>query len=195
MEQLVNKTIVLGVDPGGIPLRWMSIKEAIIAYSREVVLWEMGDNVLIARGGVNCLGRQSIVPVQSIIALRGESGSRHFGRYEVRLNNENLFRRDDYTCLYCGTRHRHNIKALSRDHVIPKAQGGLDIWTNVVTACKFPCNNIKGARTPEQAEMPLLATPYTPNHAEMLILANRRIIGDAQLDLLNRFVPRSRQVA
>ncbi|MDA4120233.1 MAG: HNH endonuclease, partial [Thaumarchaeota archaeon] len=38
---------------------------------------------------------------------------------------------------------------------------GLTNWENIVTAC-FPCNDKKGARTPEEASMKLLRRPSRP---------------------------------
>lgn len=49
-----------------------------------------------------------------------------------------IFRRDDYTCQYCGERGRK----LECDHVIPVARGGGHDDSNLVTAC-FACNRSK----------------------------------------------------
>jgi len=75
---------------------------------------------------------------------------------------------------------------LSRDHVRPLSQGGRDHWKNVVTACKR-CNNHKADRTPEQANMKLLAIPFVPNYAEYIYLQGRHIIADQMEFLLNHF--------
>jgi len=65
---------------------------------------------------------------------------------------------------------------------------GRDRWMNVFTACRS-CNIRKGGRTPEEANMPLLYTPYVPNRYEHLILQNRRILQD-QMEYLMAKVPR-----
>tara|TARA_B100001996_G_scaffold381081_1_gene369809 strand:- start:1401 stop:1949 length:549 start_codon:yes stop_codon:yes gene_type:complete len=76
----------------------------------------------------------------------------------IELNRKNILSRDEFTCQYCST-----IKEpLTIDHVKPKVRGGLDIWENLVTACK-PCNQKKGDRTPELANMPLIKEPKRPN--------------------------------
>jgi 5-methylcytosine-specific restriction endonuclease McrA len=49
------------------------------------------------------------------------------------------------------------------DHVIPKNKGGQDTWENLVAACPV-CNNRKGQRTPEQAQLSLQRKPRRPNH-------------------------------
>lgn len=74
------------------------------------------------------------------------------------LSRYNLYRRDDYKCQYCGSKNN-----LTMDHVIPKSRGGKNIWANLVTCC-IECNVYKGDRTPEEANMRLLKTPFTPTH-------------------------------
>nr|WP_231365840.1 MULTISPECIES: HNH endonuclease [unclassified Thioalkalivibrio] len=102
------------------------------------------------------------------------------------LSNRLLFARDRHTCLYCGS--RYSESRLTRDHIVPRCQGGPDTWTNVATAC-IRCNSdLKGGRTPEQAGLKLIALPFAPNTAEALILANRRILAD-QNAYLSRMVP------
>jgi 5-methylcytosine-specific restriction endonuclease McrA len=102
------------------------------------------------------------------------------------LSNPALFRRDNNLCLYCGTRFHHSD--LSRDHIRPISQGGIDVWGNVVTACKR-CNNHKAGRTPEQAHMQLLAIPFVPTHAEFIYLQGRRVLSD-QMEFLKAHFPR-----
>lgn len=78
---------------------------------------------------------------------------------KVILSRKNILRRDNYKCAYCG---RSDLM-LTVDHVVPKARGGSDSWENLVTACTR-CNNIKGDRTPEEANMKLLIKPFKPSH-------------------------------
>ncbi len=78
---------------------------------------------------------------------------------KIELSRKNVIRRDAMTCQYCGGKHTD----LTVDHVIPKSRGGADSWENLVTACK-KCNNKKGSRTPEEADMKLIARPKRPNH-------------------------------
>ena len=80
----------------------------------------------------------------------------------VNLTRQNIFKRDNHECQYCGTR-----KELTIDHVIPRAKGGKDSWINLVTACK-KCNTKKGDYTPEEAQMPLVKKPLKPSYAIFL---------------------------
>jgi 5-methylcytosine-specific restriction endonuclease McrA len=47
--------------------------------------------------------------------------------------------------------------------VVPKARGGSDSWENLVAACTN-CNNKKGDRTPDEANLSLLNKPFKPSH-------------------------------
>jgi 5-methylcytosine-specific restriction endonuclease McrA len=72
------------------------------------------------------------------------------------LSRKNILIRDRHTCQYCGT--TLTTSELTLDHVIPRSQGGKSTWENLV-ACCYPCNNSKGDRTPEQAQLKLLRQP------------------------------------
>jgi 5-methylcytosine-specific restriction endonuclease McrA len=78
---------------------------------------------------------------------------------KVVLTRKNILRRDAYKCAYCG---RSDLP-LTIDHVVPKAKGGRDSWENLVCACTN-CNNMKGGRTPEEANLRLIYKPFKPNH-------------------------------
>ncbi|QGJ69830.1 5-methylcytosine-specific restriction endonuclease McrA [Planctomycetales bacterium 10988] len=90
----------------------------------------------------------------------------------VSFSRRNVFKRDRYTCQYCGC--RPGSEELTVDHVIPKAQGGKTTWENCVLAC-VACNNRKGGRTPAQAHMPLRKTPTQPRWSPLFAAAKVRI--------------------
>ncbi len=75
----------------------------------------------------------------------------------VKLTKREVFRRDRYTCQYCGQR----PAVLTIDHVVPRHRGGRHSWTNLVTACPT-CNRRKGGRTPVEAGMTLRNQPQEP---------------------------------
>lgn len=57
-----------------------------------------------------------------------------------------VFKRDHYTCQYCGLDGLHKFEnwlVLTVDHVHPHARGGGRHMENLVTACQ-PCNLLKG---------------------------------------------------
>jgi hypothetical protein len=178
---------VLRTDVSGMPLEWIDYRDAVRLHFMGQVAYTFGQTLFALRGGVNArTGNRTEVQVSSIVATTGHShnpGNRHHG-YVPPLNNETLFRRDAHLCLYCGE--RFPTSQLSRDHVTPLSRGGHDTWNNVVTACRR-CNNLKAWRTPEQAQLQLIAVPFTPSYAEYIYLKGRRVLADQMEYLLAPF--------
>ncbi len=79
----------------------------------------------------------------------------------------NLFLRDEFTCQYCGAQHD-----LTFDHVIPRAQGGVTSWENVVAACA-PCNLRKGSKSLRHSGLRLRRTPREPGSEELRNIGRR----------------------
>ena len=77
----------------------------------------------------------------------------------VVFSRRNLYRRDNFTCQYCGS--RPGTQELTLDHVVPRSMGGRTTWENCVLACTA-CNTRKGGRTPEGARMILRTVPRKP---------------------------------
>ena len=100
----------------------------------------------------------------------------------VKFSRVNIYARDHYRCQYCHK--RANISDLTYDHVVPRSQGGLTEWTNIVTCC-YQCNRKKGGRTPREAGMALLVQPVQPNWVPAVtIRISMRSIPDAWRDYL-----------
>ncbi|MFN4262891.1 MAG: HNH endonuclease [Thioalkalivibrionaceae bacterium] len=177
---------ILRTDASGMPLEWIDYQQAVRLFCQEQVAYTLGQTLFRVRGGINARsGLRSSVEIPSIVATHGTNLQVHKG-YTPPLNNPTLFRRDQHLCLYCGD--HFPVSELSRDHVHPVSQGGVDTWMNVVTACKR-CNNHKAGRTPEQAGMALLAIPFVPTHAEYVYLKGRRVLAD-QMEFLKAHFPR-----
>ena len=182
--------MVLRTDVAGLPLEWIDYREAARLYHQGQVAYVCGTALYRLYGGINaCSGRRTVVEVNSIVATVGRAGTPGHTRqdYVPPLNNETLFRRDAFLCMYCAQ--RFAARELSRDHIRPFTQGGRDVWTNVVSACRR-CNNVKAGRTPEQAKMQLVAVPFTPTYAEYIFLKGRRVLAD-QMEYLQAHFPRS----
>lgn len=79
-----------------------------------------------------------------------------FRFHKLKINRNRLFKRDNYECLYCGSK-----RNLTVDHVIPKSRGGDNTWLNLVTCCSH-CNRTKDNKTPEEAGMKLSKNPFEP---------------------------------
>ena len=97
----------------------------------------------------------------------------------VTFSRRNIYKRDRYTCQYCGA--QPGTEELTLDHVVPRAQGGISTWENCVLAC-VSCNKRKADRTPEQARMPLRKPPVRPTWRPLY--ASR----DMRIDSWTRFV-------
>lgn len=76
------------------------------------------------------------------------------------FSREGVLKRDRHRCAYCG---RH---ATTVDHVLPRSRGGTWTWLNAVAAC-HKCNNRKANRTPAEAGMRLLISPYAPTRTQL----------------------------
>lgn len=90
----------------------------------------------------------------------------------VNFSRRNLYRRDRYTCQYCGARPGPN--ELSIDHVVPRSRGGLSTWDNCVLAC-MRCNRRKGNRLPREAGLALLEAPSEPKWSPALEIPLGRV--------------------
>ena len=77
---------------------------------------------------------------------------------KVPLNRDNVYRRDNHQCVYCGC---NNRKTLTLDHVLPQSKGGKDTWDNLVTCC-LRCNREKSDLTLEEygKEIPQPKRPH-----------------------------------
>jgi len=189
MGRLVMQPKILRLNMAGQPIEWLTWQEAVCLFSREMVVWTLGDVVKRVRGGHSRIDNlQSQVILPSIIACGGSHFSRPRKNYP--LSNPALFARDSSLCLYCAKPFLSSL--LTRDHIIPTSRGGEDKWENVVSACRR-CNQHKSNYLLEEINMDLVALPYRPNNAEYLALINsRRILGDQIEFLRSQFSKNSR---
>ena len=90
-----------------------------------------------------------------VVALRKMLASRASRALPRRASNvkHEVLRRDHGRCRYCGAVVAREQRTF--DHVVPKSQGGTRTPGNTVLACAA-CNQRKGGRTPDEADMPLL---------------------------------------
>ena len=141
------------------PLRVVSWQRAVTMLLLEKVeVLENYDNVLRAA--------TFRLHVPAVIRLRS-----YIKRHKLRaaLSRRNIFFRDGYKCQYC--KKRFPSVELTCDHVIPRSQGGLSSWENLVAACG-PCNRRKGGRTPSEARMKLSKSPLKPTSLPIEYILN-----------------------
>ncbi len=129
------------------PIHVCSMRRAV-----GMILAGKANLILNGRGHIRTVSQ--IIPRPSVIRLASQV---HRPRPRVKLTRREIFRRDNYTCQYCGKRD----VTLTVDHVIPRRLGGKQIWTNLVAACPS-CNHHKGGRKVDEAHMRLLHVPKEP---------------------------------
>jgi 5-methylcytosine-specific restriction endonuclease McrA len=130
------------------PLNVCSTKRALV-----LIFSEKASLIKNGRGYIKTVSSAYLAP--SIIRL-DEMIKRP--RPSVKLSKSEVFRRDNFTCQYCGKR----TPKLTIDHVTPRHMGGTHSWENLVAACPS-CNHKKGGKTPGQAHMHLINNPFRPN--------------------------------
>lgn len=128
-----------------------------------LLITEKATLVVNGRGEVHTVDRT--FPLPSVIRLQYMV---HRPRPHVKLTRREVFRRDNYTCQYCGKRSGH----MTIDHVIPRHMGGKHTWDNVVTACSA-CNHRKGGRSLQEAGLRLSRPPAEPPRSAEYVFGHR----------------------
>jgi 5-methylcytosine-specific restriction endonuclease McrA len=103
----------------------------------------------------------------------------------VTFSRRNIFKRDRFTCQYCGA--QPGSEELTLDHVIPRSQGGESRWENCVLAC-LACNKRKADRTPEQAGMRLRHKPVRPDQPSVGARNPVYAFHDVRIESWSKFV-------
>ena len=92
----------------------------------------------------------------AVIRLKRNIDKRKKG---IKYSRFNLFVRDNFTCQFCGLKKK--ARDLTRDHVVPRANGGKTTWMNTVTSCRT-CNSLKGRKSCDEAGMFPRNVPIQP---------------------------------
>ena len=133
----------------------------VCGFQRAIGLMLSEKALLILNGRGMIRTTHASYPIPSVIRL---SRMVHPPRPKVALSRREIFRRDHYTCQYCG----NTASFLTVDHVVPKRLGGSHDWSNLVTACSF-CNHQKGGRALADTGMKLLKQPKEPPRSAFYI--------------------------
>ncbi len=141
------RTLVL--NPWYLPYRVVSWQDAIT-----MVYLEKVDVVVAYSEQIRSPSRSMAMP--AVIRMKKQVNT---NRYRIRFSRLNVFMRDGFRCMYCGR--EHAARDLTFDHVVPRSQGGRTEWDNILSACSH-CNSHKGNRTPAQAGMSPLRSPFKP---------------------------------
>ncbi len=150
---------VLVLNAGYEPLSLVSVRRAVVLLLREKAeLLEATQQMLYSPS--------HSIPVPLVIRLV------HYVRLPHRRvppTRSAIMLRDAFTCQYCGEKPGHTH--LTVDHMTPRSRGGEHNWADLVTACKR-CNQRKGNRTPEEADMQPIRRPFEPSYVALVLLSN-----------------------
>jgi len=86
--------------------------------------------------------------------LKAYNTKKSENNWYLRLRFE-VFKKDNFTCQYCGRNIKQDKIKLHCDHIIPKALGGSNKKENLITSCK-ECNLGKGD---------ILLVDFNPKHS------------------------------
>lgn len=96
------------------------------------------------------------IKIPKVIVLNGYD---KIPKTKVRLSKANIYKRDAFTCQYCG---KLASKArLTIDHIYPKSKGGDTSWMNCVACCVY-CNTKKADKILEKSGLKLIRKPFEP---------------------------------
>lgn len=148
------------------PVTFLPVQTAIVNVMRDMAsVLDVQDYLLLTFEEWAELGRSServihtpsmSIAAPEVIVLKkyGERPPRR-----VTFTRSNLYRRDAFTCQYCGV--ALPGQDLTIEHVLPRSRGGPTTWENCVAACE-DCNGRKANLTPQEAGMRLRSSPVKP---------------------------------
>lgn len=130
-----------------------------VSWKRAMTLWCAGKVEIIEEYKDRFIGlaKGASIAVPAIIRYITNVRKRYMVR--VPCSKKNIYRRDKGECQYCGVSVTRSGATI--DHVLPRSRGGGSNWKNLVLSC-HSCNQKKGDRLPEEANMKLRKKPYDP---------------------------------
>ena len=98
---------------------------------------------IMPKDGDNTLNNEFKTPEIIILSRYNKLPS-----HRVNFNRKTIYKRDQYTCQYCGE--KLSTEDVTLDHIVPKSQNGGTNWNNICCCC-IQCNSQKRDRRPEEA--------------------------------------------
>lgn len=140
----MNNVLVLNSDYS--PLNVTSLQRGFtLVYKGKAEVLKSSDEPIVC--GVKNFMRPLIIRLLTYVS---------FKRRRIRVNRHRILKRDNHSCVYCGSK-----KQLTIDHLIPKSKGGGNTWDNLVTCC-MSCNSKKGDKLLSETNMRLMKKPTEP---------------------------------
>jgi 5-methylcytosine-specific restriction endonuclease McrA len=137
-------------------LLWNESARVVDPHDYQMYTWEDWSQLAPSAGELFIQAVRTRLRVPEVVALTSYD---RLPNLAVAFSRRNIFKRDHYTCQYCGV--QPGSEELTIDHVLPRSQGGTSTWENCVLAC-VACNKRKADRTPQQASMHLRKPPVRP---------------------------------
>lgn len=139
----LKKIPVLVLNSSYEPITVVTARRALTQIIKGVAVPEVMTSTLVH----NCFYLPTVIRMREF---------KKFPHRRPQATRKNIFRRDGGKCMYCG---RMAPKVtLELEHIIPKSRGGTSAWENLVASCR-ECNQKKGDRLPEEANMKLIRRP------------------------------------
>lgn len=168
-QVLMRPTLVL--NKRWVPISTTTVQEAIglVSKGRAMILepetyaahdldsWNAVSKAQAKFGGEMLRSQHLAILPPEVIVLEEYEG---VGEKSVVFSRKNLFKRDRYTCQYCGK--QPGPEELTVDHIVPRSKGGISSWTNCVLAC-VECNKKKADLPLEKCGLKLRKVPKKPS--------------------------------
>lgn len=145
-------------------MMYMGVARAVVPETYEVHDWGSWAALRVEEGQPRVRAVRFEIRVPEIVLLLFYD---RIPKKRVIFSRRNLFRRDHFTCQYCGRQPGRG--ELSIDHVLPRSLGGRSTWANCVVAC-LRCNKRKADRTLREAGLSLMSQPREPAWSPYLSL-------------------------
>jgi len=129
----------------------VSVARAVCLVYKHAAETIVPDGNRVLRSQHFAFGVPSVIRLVEYIDVRRKRRHRDSGKQRLRV-----LMRDKFRCQYCGV--RGTAFEMTLDHIMPRSRGGRSEPENLCAAC-ITCNQRKGDRTPDEARMPLLASP------------------------------------
>lgn len=168
---VLNKSwqpIHVATAPRAIRLLWNEAAVAVDPATYQTYTWSDWSKLRPQDEDATIKSVRDLIKVPEVIVLNGYN---NFKRVGIAFNRRNIFKRDNYTCQYCGKTVKSTAD-LTIDHVVARARGGITSWTNCVLSC-YRCNKQKGSKTLAQAGLKLIKEPTKPEWSPLYF--NHRI--------------------
>lgn len=183
MVALANKLKdpVLILNKNWAPVQITSIKEAICLVAKgsariiepktfevyDLLSWADASKAKAVFGDALIRSPRLVLLPPEVVVLSNYDG---MAERSVVFSRKNIFKRDRYTCQYCGA--QPGPESLTIDHIKPRSKGGTSTWDNCILAC-LECNKKKADRSLAETGLKLRKIPKKPSWKSLVQIPPR----------------------